>query len=106
MIYDDQGKVEVQLTAMESSAPKRVNPRDPTAYQGYLLTLSQDKLPKLMGSKYAEVVKTCLTCLDEDNKDFEDESEFMDEDGIVVRVRYIEKVRLYTGTVPMNFRGI
>jgi hypothetical protein len=39
-----------------------------------------------------EVVVSCLTCLDKGNKDFGDESEFLDTDGILVGVRYVEKV--------------
>ena len=49
-------------------------------------------LPLDMGTRYAEVVETCLTCLDEGNADFGDEAEFQDRDGILVAVRYIEKV--------------
>ena len=47
-----------------------------------------------MGRVYTNVVISCLTCLDPQNQDFGDESEFMDEDGILVGVRYIEKVTL------------
>lgn len=45
-----------------------------------------------MGTIYSEVVVTCLTCLDPENADFGNEDEFQDEDGILVGVRYIEKV--------------
>jgi hypothetical protein len=45
-----------------------------------------------MGTKYTQVVETCLTCLDPENTDFGDEEEFQDADGILVGVRYIEKV--------------
>jgi hypothetical protein len=45
-----------------------------------------------MGTKYADIVETCLTCLDPDNTDFGDEREFQDADGILVGVRYIEKL--------------
>ena len=58
-----------------------------------LLDLARERLPEKMGSKYSRVVETCLTCLDEGNEDFGDESEFQDGDGILVAVRYIEKVR-------------
>lgn len=44
-----------------------------------------------MGTRYSDIVETCLTCLDPDNNGFGDESEFEDEDGILVGVRYIEK---------------
>lgn len=57
-----------------------------------LLDLSREELPRHMGSKYAEIVRTCLTCLEPDNEDFGDDKELQDEDGISVGVRYIEKV--------------
>lgn len=46
----------------------------------------------LSPNKYSKVVEACLTCLDKDNVDFGDEDEFADGDGVVVGVRYIEKV--------------
>ncbi|KAL9078816.1 MAG: hypothetical protein Q9157_002257 [Trypethelium eluteriae] len=58
-----------------------------------LIALANEKLPSYMGSKYAMIVKTCLTCLDEGIEDFGDEDELQDEDGVLVAVRYIEKVR-------------
>ncbi|OIW23930.1 hypothetical protein CONLIGDRAFT_664331 [Coniochaeta ligniaria NRRL 30616] len=60
----------------------------------HLLLLARCRLPQYMGSRYAEIVETCLTCLDPDNADFGDAREFEDEDGIRVGVRYIEKVLL------------
>jgi hypothetical protein len=57
-----------------------------------------------MGDKYSGVVVHCLTCLDDDNKDFGDKSEFEDEDGIAIGVRYIEKVRaLIECIMPANY---
>jgi len=44
-----------------------------------------------MGRKYTETIVICLTCLDTSNT-FGDESEFLDENGILVGVRFIEKV--------------
>ena len=67
----------------------------PSNTQAFLLARAENELPKRMGTKYAEVVKTCLTCLDPANKDFGDESEFEDGDGIVVGVKYVEKVLQY-----------
>lgn len=58
----------------------------------HLVYLTRTLLPKRMGNNYAEIVETCLTCLDENNSDFGDENEFLDQDGIRVGVRYIEKV--------------
>ncbi|KAH7128894.1 hypothetical protein EDB81DRAFT_764047 [Dactylonectria macrodidyma] len=56
-----------------------------------LVEMAQRELPACMGTRYAQVVQTCLTCLDRDNDDFGREAEFQDEDGIRIGVRYIEK---------------
>lgn len=63
--------------------------------QGELLQIARKRLPAIMGSKYTQIVVMCLCCLDRDNSnEFGQESEFLDEDGILVGVRYIEKVLL------------
>lgn len=77
------------LLGWQSQTPTRA---ELVLLKGQFVTLAQDKLPQRMGTTYASIVKTCLTCLDDDNKDFGDESEFLDRDGILVGVRYIEKV--------------
>jgi serine/threonine protein kinase len=59
-----------------------------------LRALAGDPLRRHMGSNYARVVENCLTCLDEDNEDFGDESEFQDEEGVLIAIKYIETVRL------------
>lgn len=59
-----------------------------------LVELARSRLPELMGRIYTDIVVTCLTCLDKDNKGFGDEKEFQDEDGLLVGVRYIEKVKI------------
>jgi hypothetical protein len=57
----------------------------------HLFLLAQSYLPGCMGDKYAQIVETCLTCLEPD-VDFGNGREFVDEDGIRVGTRYIEKV--------------
>ncbi|PYI31380.1 hypothetical protein BP00DRAFT_415681 [Aspergillus indologenus CBS 114.80] len=57
-----------------------------------LVDLARTKLPSLMGNIFTEVVVSCLTCLDKGNELFGDEEEFLDDDGILVGVRYIEKI--------------
>jgi hypothetical protein len=57
-----------------------------------LLRMAMELLPGAMGPKYAEVVISCLTCLDKGNDKFESEEGLVDEDGIVVGVRYVEIV--------------
>jgi hypothetical protein len=65
-----------------------------TAATNNFLEMAQTRLPTVVGTLYAEVVETCLTCLDPKNSDFGDSTEFEDEDGIRVGVRYIEKVSM------------
>jgi hypothetical protein len=65
----------------------------PQNLKDHLVSLAREALPRRMGNIYAQVVETCLTCLDDDeNSDFGDETEFHDDDGVLVGVRYIEKI--------------
>lgn len=75
-------------------SPDRAELKDPVLLKNHLVTLSRSSaLRSKMGTRYAEVVETCLTCLDEDNLDFGDEKELTEEDGsATVGTRYIEKV--------------
>ncbi|KGO40440.1 hypothetical protein PEX1_074580 [Penicillium expansum] len=68
-------------------------------FQKHLLFLAKGELRKRMGTKYSDVVVTCLTCLDAENVDFGDEGDFEDVDGIEVGVRYIEKVCFFNPNV-------
>ncbi|MCJ1359880.1 MAG: hypothetical protein MMC33_009883, partial [Icmadophila ericetorum] len=70
--------------------------RQPVLMKENLIALAKHDLPKRMGERYKEVVVNCLTCLDEDNADFGDQSEFEDLDGVLVGVKYIEKVLFTT----------
>lgn len=56
--------------------------------------MAATQLPGAMGPIYAKVTVACLTCLDRGNNGFGNEEGFMDEDGISVGVRYVEKVLL------------
>ncbi|OCK79013.1 hypothetical protein K432DRAFT_330997 [Lepidopterella palustris CBS 459.81] len=67
----------------------------------HLQSLARRALPRCMGTKYANIVETCLTCLDPDNTDFGDEREFQDSDGILVGVRYIEKILMQLNTISV-----
>jgi hypothetical protein len=53
------------------------------------IAAAQERLPIMVGPKYSNVVVSCLSCLDRDNGD---ESEFQDSDGVVIGVKYIERV--------------
>ncbi|KAL4778272.1 hypothetical protein BJX76DRAFT_366507 [Aspergillus varians] len=57
-----------------------------------LVSVAIDRLPGLMGQRYADLVLACLTCLDPgDTNQFGKEGDLQDDDGIVVGVQYIEK---------------
>ncbi|KAJ5371890.1 hypothetical protein N7517_003896 [Penicillium concentricum] len=45
-----------------------------------------------MADKYAQDLVNCLTCMDDANEDMEDLSQFEDEDGIFIGVKFIKKV--------------
>lgn len=64
----------------------------PGLLKDHLVALAKRILPERMGDIYTKIVVSCLTCLDKDNLDFGDPSEFEDADGVLVGVRYIEKV--------------
>lgn len=66
--------------------------KQPARMKTRLTDLAKHDLPKRMGDRYARVVINCITCLDQDNADFGDQSEFEDLDGVLVGVKYIEKV--------------
>jgi serine/threonine protein kinase len=91
---------DVDQMSLDDSDPPMVNLRDTIVSKEHLVFLAQESLPLSMGTRYAELVKTCLTCLDPDNIGFGDEREFYDEDGILVGVRYIEKVRVFSMMIP------
>jgi len=92
--YAQDGRpIPTELLGIEPGvAPDQVNHFVQVNAKDNLLHLAQAYLPRIMGTRYAEIVRTCLTCLDLGNADFGDAAEFKDEDGIQVGVRYIEKV--------------
>jgi len=67
-------------------------PRKARAIKEEFIAMARERLPSLMGPRYAKVVTMCLSCLDRDNNEFGHQREFLDEDGVLIGVRYIEKV--------------
>lgn len=53
--------------------------------------LAEQELPIRMGRKYTDVVLSCLQCLDEGGH-AGSKAEFMDEDGLIVGVRFVESI--------------
>ncbi|OAP57704.1 hypothetical protein AYL99_08442 [Fonsecaea erecta] len=64
-----------------------------------LIDLASTRLASRMGNKFMSIALACLTCLDRTDNGFGDEDEFLDEDGIVVGVRYIEKVNNHGNSI-------
>jgi hypothetical protein len=52
--------------------------------------MARKSLPNKTGTRYTEVVISCLSCLDKDNN-FGREGELLGNGGILVGVHYIEK---------------
>lgn len=63
-----------------------------------LVNLARGELRLRMGDRFSSVVLTCLNCLDADNDDFGGE-DTEDEDGVLVGVKFIEKVLLRLGEI-------
>ncbi|KAK7910734.1 hypothetical protein PG985_013215 [Apiospora marii] len=61
-------------------------------FKDYVTSLATDQLPNVMGQRYTDVVMTCLTCLDVDNHGIGNEADVDDTDGIIVAVRFVEKI--------------
>ena len=58
----------------------------------HLVDLAKRDLPSRLGDMYTNIVLTCLNCLDPGNEAFGSEQDLADENGILVGVRFIEKV--------------
>lgn len=80
---------ELPITNMLAAKNKR---KVAVGIKSVFVDLAELNLPRIMGTIYTDIVINCLTCLDSGSRLFQDESEFEDEDGILVSVRYIEKV--------------
>ncbi|KAL8670714.1 MAG: hypothetical protein Q9168_004763 [Polycauliona sp. 1 TL-2023] len=57
-----------------------------------LVEHAEQRLPGAMGQIYTSTVIACLTCLDPGNTDFGDHVELGEETGILVGVRFVEKI--------------
>jgi hypothetical protein len=91
LTYDADGESQTAVAALHIDA-ENFEEQPPSAVKDHLVHLAETQLPLSMGTVFRDVVVNCLTCLDEDNVDFGDRTEFEDEDGVLMGVRYIEKV--------------
>jgi hypothetical protein len=100
VIYHDEGSdpsPSSVLTALNDPEEDRI--KKAFLVKDALVGLAKQRLPSRIGERYTEIVVTCLTCLDESNTDFGDNSEFEDADGVLIGVRFIEKVRYFVLTL-------
>ncbi|CUS12338.1 unnamed protein product [Tuber aestivum] len=65
--------------------------RRATRIKRALTNLAHKHLPPIMGTKYTEIVVSCLACLDQESH-LGPESDFLDDDGTLVGVRYIQEI--------------
>jgi hypothetical protein len=91
LTYDADGESQTAVAALRVDA-EDFREQPPSAVKDHLVHLATTRLPLSMGTVFKDVVVNCLTCLDDDNVDFGDRAEFEDEDGVLMGVRYIEKV--------------
>ena len=91
--YGDDGKPRMPNTAMFGLSIEELKRKKPAEIKDVLVEIARKDLPAVVGEVYMQVVVNCLTCLDEENVDFGEQSEFEDADGVTVGVRFIEKVR-------------
>lgn len=61
-----------------------------------LVSLAQKELPRHMGTKYSEVVITCLKFMDEEDAEISKDVKSENGQGILVGIHYIEKVSAYS----------
>lgn len=67
--------------------------RGASAIKRVLVSLAKERLPCIVGERYTQLTTACLTCLDQGEETvFGNQADLQDEDGIIVGVRYIERV--------------
>ncbi|KAI5776564.1 hypothetical protein EDC01DRAFT_625227 [Geopyxis carbonaria] len=67
--------------------------------KGELLNMAKNQLPSKTGSRYAGIVVLCMSCLDDEDNNFGQMRDLLDENGILVGVKYIEKVSRQASTM-------
>lgn len=85
--FTPQSQLEIDIGA----DPKRLRERALNTKK-IVIRMAREILPQTMGQTYSGMVVSCLTCLDNSGNSFGDEDELDDDDGILVGLRYIEKI--------------
>jgi serine/threonine protein kinase len=68
-----------------------------------LTDLAKRELPSRMGERFAAVVVSCLTCLDKDSDLGSVDDLLEDDNGIILGVNYIQKVRPNSSPAAVSF---
>jgi len=88
---DQNGLPGVALSEIVPILQDRNQKKGASGIKREFITMAHSQLPQRMGAKYADMVVACLTCLDSDSE-LGSEAEFFEDDGILVGVRYIQRV--------------
>lgn len=94
VVRTDDSNSPIPCPELEIAGLLRQNNHERKASQvkGRIVEMTERFLPGKMGNKYTDVVLSCLKCLDKEGNRFGDSSDFLDADGILVGVRFIEDV--------------
>lgn len=94
LLYDDDNTPQPHSTIATAPLQEKDTRKRAFELKRTLVKLAKDTLPQKMGCRYSEAVITCLTCLDKTENAFGSETELLDENGLLVGVRFIEKVSI------------
>jgi hypothetical protein len=84
---------DADFRTVHSTVPLRITER--------LVALAKRELPPRLGDMYTDIVLACLTCLNPGNEAFGSEQELRDEDGILVGVRFVEKILMRVAEISI-----
>lgn len=84
---------DAQFSTIKSAASLRI--------KDHLVDLAKRELPSRLGDMYTDIVLACLNCLDPGNEAFRSEQELADEDGILVGVRFVEKILIRVNQISL-----
>ncbi|KAF2163001.1 hypothetical protein M409DRAFT_68654 [Zasmidium cellare ATCC 36951] len=101
VVFGQDDQIPLPNTTMLQVSIEELRTKSPIQVKDLLVYLAKQDLPRTMGEIYSDVVVNCLTCLDEDNVDFGDSTDFEGNDGVAVGVRYIEKILLSLGSISV-----
>ncbi|KAG0643137.1 kinase-like domain-containing protein [Tuber brumale] len=88
---NEEGEPAAALSQIVHILQDRDQRKRATRIKKVLMAMAYNHLPPKIGTKYTDIVVACLTCLDGDSE-LGSESEFLDDDGTLVGMRYIQQI--------------